>query len=279
MVIGPQNSPCVLQWHGRLPLNKGETRVTHGIVLENCLGESVKSFIRSKMNLLREKGISLSRRFRNHIDNDQAFDPWLGACVEHLREGGIAILPTETGYMMAVHGLNKGALDHLYVSKGRPSGRATHLAVDSVERGQEVISLSLTGETLLKRFSPGPLTVIGSAMGHVPKEILGQHESLGIRIPDHPLTLEVLRRFGAPLTATSANMAGQVHEVELERILEQFSPDAVEKWFLLEDDHRAYEIPSTMILQEGESFKVLREGSISEEELHKALFLEASSRD
>jgi len=180
--------------------------------------------------------------------------------------------------MMAVHGLNQGALDHLYVSKGRPSGRATHLAVHSVERGREVISLSVAGELLLERFSPGPLTVIGPAKAHVPKEILGPGESLGIRVPDHPMTLEVLRRLGAPLTATSANMAGQVHEVKLELILEQFDPDTVEKWFLLEDDLRPYEIPSTMILQEGQSFKVLREGPIREEELRKVLVAEEPSR-
>jgi len=181
--------------------------------------------------------------------------------------------------MMAVHGLNSDALEHLYHSKGRPSGRATHLAVDSVGRGQEVISLSMAGELFLKRFSPGPITVIGPAKDHVPKEILGPGESLGIRIPDHPLTLEVLRRLSAPLTATSANMADQVHEVKLERILEQFGPETVEKWFLLEDDLRAYEIPSTMILQEGKSFKVLREGPIREEELLKVLLMGESSRD
>ena len=196
---------------------------------------------------------------------------WLSSCVAHLKYGGIAILPTETGYMMAVDGLNEEALDFLYETKGRPEGRATHFAVHSIEVAASVAHLGEQGARWMRTFSPGPLSVISAASDIVPRQILGPNETIGVRIPDHEGTLQVLGALKSPLTATSANYAGAPHEVELDLILQQFPEGVPKNWFILKHDSRKYGIPSTMVLDQGDKFKVLREGPISELRLADAL--------
>ena len=196
---------------------------------------------------------------------------WLEECVSHLRGGGIAILPTETGYMMAVDGLNEVALDFLYETKGRPEGRATHLAVSSLEAANRVSKLGERGMLWFEKFSPGPLTVISKAKSIVPAQILGPEGTIGVRFPDHEGTLAILDRLDSSLTATSANYAGAPHELKLERILEQFPESTWKQWFILQHDSRKYTMPSTMVLDGHTDFQLLRKGPISRSQLMKAL--------
>ena len=192
---------------------------------------------------------------------------WLSSCVAHLKYGGVAILPTETGYMMAVDGLNEEALEFLYETKGRPEGRATHLAVHSIELAASVAHLGVQGSRWMRAFSPGPLSVISAASDIVPRQILGPNETIGVRIPDHAGTLQILGAMKSPLTATSANYAGAPHEIELDLILQQFPEEVRKSWFILKHDNRKYGIPSTMVIDEGDTFRVLREGPIPESKL------------
>ena len=204
-------------------------------------------------------------------DSDWAKE-WYAQCIEHLRNDGLAILPTETGYMLAANGLSEVALEALYIAKGRPSGQATHLAVSHLEEAKKIVRLGTVGERLLSRWSPGPVTVIGDALDGIPRRILGPEDSLGVRIPDHPGTLKLLKALACPLTTTSANLAGATHERTMRGILSQFPETVSREWFLLVDDARKYENPSTMLkVHTDDSWTVIREGAISTREIQRAL--------
>ena len=192
---------------------------------------------------------------------------WLKQCANHLVDGGLALLPTETGYMFAANGIDELSLETLYLAKGRPSGQATHLAVDSTEMGRHVVDLREETWKILDSFGAGPLTLIGRARECVPERIHGPNHSLGIRQPDHPGTAQILRYAGIPLTATSANRAGMPHEIRMESILAQFPESVVRDLWVLQDDSRSFDIPSTMVLETESGYRVLREGPVDWEQL------------
>ncbi len=195
---------------------------------------------------------------------------WLRAIVPHLLDGGIAILPTETGYMMAVDAYNPEALDALYEAKGRPAKQPTHLAVSDCEAVHEILDLSPELGLLLERYAPGPLTVVAEPKVPIHAKILAGGGTLGVRVPQHRGTNRVLEALGRPLTATSANRAGEPHRKDLKGILAQFPKTVADDWFLLEDDRRLFEVPSTLVSWPGE-LQVIREGAISEADLRKVL--------
>ena len=105
----------------------------------------------------------------------------------------------------------------------------------------------------------------------VPAALQAGTGTIGVRIPDHPATLQILHETGIPLTATSANVSGEPAETRLEGIQRQFGRDVTEGWIAVLDDNRAHEKPSTLIRWEGETLRVLRQGPISEAEIHRII--------
>lgn len=196
--------------------------------------------------------------------SERVLQKWVSACARHLLNDGLAILPTETGYMLAANGLSESALERLYEAKGRPAGQATHLAIASATDAGLWVELGEYGAELLAAWAPGPLTLVGKTTGRVPPRILGPNDTLGVRIPDHELTHRVLEAVSVPLTTTSANRAGCPHERSLEAILDQFPSEVTRHWFVGADDLRRFEKPSTMLRVDPENrrWDVLREGAI-----------------
>ena len=201
-------------------------------------------------------------------DNPKMND-WLRGCAKHLSEGGLALLPTETGYMFAANGLCEEALEALYDAKGRPEGQATHLAVENLEMAKSIVKLREETWKILEVFGKGPLTLIGRVRKNVPARIHGPNRSLGFRLPDHPGTSQILKIAGFPLTATSANRAGLPHERSADAILAQFPSEVVVSLWVLRDDIRTYERPSTMVLEQESGYTVLREGPVNWAELEE----------
>jgi L-threonylcarbamoyladenylate synthase len=208
-----------------------------------------------------------SRRIHFSAAGNRAYESWQVECVRHLRDGGIALLPTETGYMLAVHALDTTALELLYTTKGRAWNRATHVAVSTVMAADRILDLAPRLREMLIHFSPGPLTVVGNPFPEMPSLLLAEDGSLGVRIPEHRGTLAILEALKGPVTATSANLDGEPHHLRAEAILGQFPGEKTQNWFVLEDDERRYSTPSTIVKMGTEGVDILREGSVSREEL------------
>ncbi len=133
----------------------------------------------------------------------------LNEAVKLLRRGGLIAFPTETYYGLGVNPLNTEALQRLFAVKQRASEKPVLVLV----AGEEQVSV-LAAEVpapfrkLMARFWPGPLTLVFPARPTLPELLTGGTGTIGIRHSPHPLADRLLRTFGGPITATSANRSG-----------------------------------------------------------------------
>ena len=133
----------------------------------------------------------------------------LNQAVELLRYGGVVAFPTDTVYGVGVDPFQPEAVRKLYRIKGRPDDKPIAILVGSIADVEKVAqSVSEPFSRLADRFWPGGLTLILEARD-LPPEITAGGSTVGVRMPNHPLTLELLREFGGPIATTSANKSGE----------------------------------------------------------------------
>ena len=118
--------------------------------------------------------------------------------------------PTETYYGLAVDPFNSKAVERLFRVKGRSRGQPISLVIDEIKRLEDITTgISPAASILIKKFWPGPLTLILKGSPRLPAALTGGTGKIGVRIPDHPVAVQFVRRATTPLTATSANRSGQ----------------------------------------------------------------------
>ena len=182
---------------------------------------------------------------------------------QELKNGGAVVLPTETVYGLFAKALDEKAVDHVYQLKGRPRDKALNLNVASLE---DIFSFSKHQPVYLKKlvetFLPGPLTIILEANDKVPCWVNSDLNTVGFRMPSHPVTLELIRECG-PLIGPSANISGCKSGLNFKQILEDFDGEV----FGLEDDGFLTGHDSTILDLTGKKVKILRQGSITQEDI------------
>jgi L-threonylcarbamoyladenylate synthase len=133
------------------------------------------------------------------------------AAADILRRGGLVAFPTETVYGLGADASAPAALRRLYAVKGRPPDHPVivHLA-DAGMLDDWAVAVPETARRLAAAFWPGPLTLILRRSARVPDEVTGGRDTVGLRVPDQPLALALLREFGGGVAAPSANRFGRV---------------------------------------------------------------------
>jgi len=130
--------------------------------------------------------------------------------VEHaaglIRSGGLVAFPTETVYGLGANALDPDAVARIYAAKGRPRTSPLIVHVDSIAMARSLASeWTDAAEKLAQRYWPGPLTLVVPKRDVVPDIVTAGLPTVGLRIPDHPLALELIRAAGVPIAAPSAN--------------------------------------------------------------------------
>ena len=182
---------------------------------------------------------------------------------QELEKGGAVVLPTETVYGLFAKALNEKAVDYVYQLKRRPRDKALNLNVAHLD---DILNFSKNQPPYLQKlvdsFLPGPLTIILEANDKVPYWVNSDLTTVGFRMPSHPVTLELIREFG-PLIGPSANISGQDSGVTYKEILQDFNQNVLG----LEDDAFLTGQDSTIIDLSGSKVKILRQGSITREDI------------
>ena len=182
---------------------------------------------------------------------------------QEFEKGGAVVLPTETVYGLFAKALDEKAVDHVYKLKRRPRDKALNLNVASLG---DILNFSKNQppylQQLVENFLPGPLTIILEANDKVPYWVNSDLTTVGFRMPSHPVTLELIREFG-PLIGPSANISGQDSGVTYKEILQDFNQNVLG----LEDDAFLTGKDSTIIDLSGSKVKILRQGSITREDI------------
>lgn len=193
----------------------------------------------------------------------------ISPCAELLRRGGLVAVPTETVYGLAAKGLNAEAVEEIYRVKGRPSVKPLSLMVPGAE-GMDACCEAVpdAARALAARFWPGPLTIVLKAKAHIPKIVLAGGDTVGLRCPDHPLTLALLKKSGLPLAAPSANPSGAPSPKTAGEVLAYFDGqiDAV-----LDGGPCGLGVESTILSLAETPYRILRQGALPAEEIADAL--------
>ena len=190
------------------------------------------------------------------------------AAVDCLKSGGIIAIPTDTVYGLGVDPFNAEAVQKLYTLKGRPEEKPIPLVLGSVEDVQQVAQ-NLPGFFfhLTERFWPGGLTIIVESKNLLPQLTAGG-TTVGLRIPNQPLLLEILQNFGGPIAITSANLSGQPAATSPQEFGQELSSKID---FIVDDGQTPGRIPSTVYDISVSPPQIRREGVISSETLAKEL--------
>lgn len=186
-----------------------------------------------------------------------------------MRGGGLVAVPTETVYGLAGNGLDEKAVAEIYEVKGRPEVKPLSLMVhDAASMERYCESVPPQTYTLAKRFWPGPLTIVMKAKPCVPEIVRAGGETVGLRCPDHPLTLELLEKSRVPFAAPSANPSGESSPKNADSVLKYFDGkiDAV-----LDGGECGIGRESTLIDLSRMPYRILRQGALPADEIADAL--------
>ena len=189
----------------------------------------------------------------------------LNRAVAVLNEGGVVAFPTETYYGLAVDPLNPLALNNLFALKQRKSDKPILTLVDDRESLLSLVfDIPDAYKPLIEKFWPGPLTLIFQARVHLPTLLTAGTGTVGVRQSSHPFARQLLRAFGRPVTATSANISGRAAATEAREVKDQFG-SMVDMVF---DGGRTPGIVgSTIVGLERDKLLLIREGVIPFKEI------------
>ncbi len=192
-----------------------------------------------------------------------------------IREGGLVAIPTETVYGLAADASNDAAVRRIFAAKGRP---ADHPLIVHVARSEQLADWAAevpsSAAVLASACWPGPLTVIVPKASHVLEVVTGGRPSVGVRVPAHPLTTELLERFGGGLAAPSANRFGRVSPTTAQHVLRDLGDvgaGGVGVDLILDGGPCPVGVESTIVDCTVDPAQVLRPGGIATEEVERLL--------
>lgn len=182
--------------------------------------------------------------------------------VEILNQGGIVIFPTDTAFGIGCRIDNTDAINRLFAIRKRPETQATPVLVSGIEMAEDyLISIPPdVKEKLIIPFWPGALTIILPCKKEkIPELVRGKGSNLGVRMPNHPIALELIKTVGVPLLGPSANFHGNSTPYAFEEVDKELTK-LVD--FVLEGECNVKKA-STVIDCSVKPWNILRQGAIS----------------
>jgi len=175
----------------------------------------------------------------------------------------IFLYPTDTVYGLGADATDASAVSRLQELKGRDDIKPISIVVADIAMLEKYAVVTPLAKRLIDTFLPGKLTLVMEAKpGMLPDRITGGTGTVGVRIPDHPVPLSLVRESGRPITATSANVAGMRTESTPQKILAQFGDRASLIGRVIDEGELPPSLPSTVVDARGESAVVLRPGAV-----------------
>jgi L-threonylcarbamoyladenylate synthase len=192
---------------------------------------------------------------------------YIKECASIIRSGGTVAFPTETVYGLGANALDDEACLKIYKAKDRPADKALLCHLYSIEQAEQIAYLTDTERMLIKKFTPGPLTVIARKKDCIGRVVTAGGTTVGLRFPSNREALLFMEETGLPLAATSANISTLPAPIDAETVKGYLDGriDAI-----LDCGKTGSDVASTIISIE-DGLKIIREGAISKEEIMRAL--------
>ena len=188
--------------------------------------------------------------------------------VADVQAGHLIVYPTETVYGIGANPFDQVAIKKLFVAKKRPFDMPLSVAVSDKDMVEQIAIMSRPVEKLIDAFLPGPLTIITDKNPNVPDMVTAMSHKVGIRIPDNPVALELIRRTG-PLVATSANLHSHPDATTVDDAVRDFG-ESVSTY--LDSGPTGTGRPSTIVWISENKLEIIRQGDISKKQIEDALY-------
>ena len=193
----------------------------------------------------------------------------IDTAVKELLSGNVVGLPTETVYGLGANALNDKAVLKIYETKERPVFNPVIVHVyDTDDLGKYAVNIPDEVFKLAEMFSPGPLTFVLKKRNNIPDIVSAGNDSIGLRIPSHPVFRKVLKETKLPVAAPSANRAGRISPTSAEDVMSELK-DRIN--YILDGGKCQIGIESTIISFTGDHPKILRHGFVTKEEIEKVI--------
>lgn len=195
--------------------------------------------------------------------------PDIPRAAQMIREGRLVAFPTETVYGLGANALDPEAIARIYEAKGRPASSPLIVHVDSPEMARELVSeWPAEADLLVRRYWPGPLTLVLNKSACVPDALSAGLGTVGLRVPAHPLVLELIRAAGVPIAAPSANRFTRLSPTTAEHVRRGLGGRVD---LILDGGPTTVGIESTVLSLAGPRPVLLRPGMISRQELEASI--------
>ena len=199
-----------------------------------------------------------ARIFR--INSQQPEKEKIRIAAQVLRNGGLAIIPTETVYGVAADMRNAGAINRLYRIKQRPKDKPFSLHIDDKEKVEDfAVNLNREAFKLIDKFWPGPLTLV------LPGK---DNRTVGLRMPDNNIALELIVTVGAALVCPSANLSGRAAPTNLDEAMRDLGNEVE---VAIDGGKTRFGIESTVVDLTKRSYTIQRQGALSEQAIQEVL--------
>ncbi len=188
-----------------------------------------------------------------------------------LKAGKLVVFPTDTVYGMGADAFNKEAVGRIFAAKKRDANKPLQVLIAQKSDLQAIAKdQSEILERLASEFWPGPLTLVMLAKADFPSRVRCGRETIGVRMPAHPVALKLIEAFGAPVAATSANISGSPDPVNAEEVMDYLGDKVA---LILDGGPTPGGIPSTVLDISVQPPVVLRQGKLSSEDLNRVVNL------
>ena len=185
-----------------------------------------------------------------------------------LRNGGLVAFPTETVYGLGANALDPSAVAKIYAAKGRPASSPLIVHVSSIEMAQTIVDgWPAEAATLALQFWPGPLTLVMKKKPVVPDGVTAGLDTVGIRIPSHPVALQLIERAGVPVAAPSANRFAELSPTRAQHVRDGLG-DRVD--CILDGGPTDIGIESTVLSITAGEIRLLRPGMVTPRQIEAA---------
>ena len=196
-----------------------------------------------------------------------AEDDMLQEAATILQSGGLVVFPTETVYGLGANGLDENAIQKLYEVKQRPLNKPISLLVNNIEMVEKIAkNITEVEYKLMERFFPGPLTIILEKRDIIPDILTSNTNTVGIRMPSGEIAKKLIEFAGVPIATSSSNISGKPSGTNITDIKKDFEGKVD---CFIDNGESEIGVPSTVIRIIDNIPHILRQGTISEEEIRK----------
>lgn len=202
---------------------------------------------------------------RTKVDPDAPQHEMLREAAELLRSGELVAFPTETVYGLGAHALDEAAVQRIYDAKGRPSVNPLIVHVATPKAARDLaLEWTPAANALAMAFWPGPLTLVVKKRDVIPDLVTAGRDTVGLRVPSHPVALALLEECGVPIAAPSANLSTQVSPTTADHVVRSLGKHVS---LVVDGGPTSVGIESTVVDVTGTIPRVLRPGMISPESI------------